>query len=171
MRTLKWQTWRTPDTPVQRRQLRPTTSFSISAPGVYLRLGPSLARGSLCLRGTHSHPLSLDQPSPSLGGWGAQAAKLQSPPALLPYLVGGWGALQWTAEVGLQSRGVVQPILEVASVTRCWIRAPCWRCWQGHSPTAWLLGCLGRKAHPAWELGQQGRHHSDASLQEAWRDQ
>lgn len=79
--------------------------------------------------------------------------------------------LQQTAEAGPQSRGVVQHIPGVTSATRCWIRAPCWRCWRGHSPTAWLLGCLGRKAHPAWESGQQGRHRADASLREAWRDQ
>lgn len=75
------------------------------------------------------------------------------------------------SEAGLQSCGVVQPILGVTSVTRCWIRAPCWRCWRGRSPAARLLGCLGRKAHPAWESGQQGRHRADASLQEAWREQ
>lgn len=85
----------------------------------------------------------------------------------------GWdGGLQQTSKAGPQSRGLVQPspgsdlchpglvprtepggpvTARLSPVTRCslpWIWARRWRYWWWHLPTAWLPGCLRRKARP-----------------------
>lgn len=122
--------WRTPDTPVQRRRLRPTTSSSTSAPGAcrpgaQVRVGEPQPQRGLAIHRAHSgrdkrqHPHQEPARSFFGAGWWGRGRSLQNlgcPPAspFFPTLGTAMersgdqdGGLWWTPEAEPKFCGVI----------------------------------------------------------------